>query len=154
MSEALTPERWQRVKEIFQSALDLPLPKRRAYVRDNCAGDDALASEVESLLQCEQDADDFLSEPAAAYVPRAMEEPFADAQIGRQIDAYRIVRQIGEGGMGVVYLARQVSLDRNVAVKVLAPELAKDASFIARFTREAFAAKRIAVSELLRGRGA
>ncbi len=60
------------------------------------------------------------------------------------LGGYHILRKLGQGGMGSVYLARQMSLDRNVAVKVLSPALAEDAGFVARFTREAYAAAQLA----------
>ncbi|MGC4030700.1 MAG: protein kinase [Tepidisphaeraceae bacterium] len=59
------------------------------------------------------------------------------------LGGYQIVQKLGQGGMGAVYMARQLSLDRSVAVKVLTPELAGDASFVSRFTREAYAAAQL-----------
>jgi hypothetical protein len=59
------------------------------------------------------------------------------------LGGYQIVKKLGQGGMGSVYLARQLSLDRNVAVKVLSPALSEDAGFVARFTREAYAAAQL-----------
>ena len=59
------------------------------------------------------------------------------------LGGYQIVKELGRGGMGAVYLARQISLDRNVAVKVMRPEWAKDPIFVARFTREAYAAAQL-----------
>ncbi|CAN5567173.1 hypothetical protein BH09PLA1_BH09PLA1_04410 [soil metagenome] len=67
-----------------------------------------------------------------------------DSQIvGATLGGYHISQKIGAGGMGAVYLARQISLDRNVALKVLAPTLANDPQFVARFTREAYAAAQL-----------
>src|SRR5579871_3707722 len=60
-----------------------------------------------------------------------------------KLGGYEIIKTLGEGGMGRVYLANQTSLARNVALKVLAPRLASDAEFVSRFTREAFAAAQL-----------
>lgn len=67
----------------------------------------------------------------------------SDLTLGETIGGYELMNKLGQGGMGAVYLARQVSLDRNVALKVLTPELAQDPQFIARFTREALAAAQL-----------
>ena len=62
---------------------------------------------------------------------------------GRELGDYQILRRLGRGGMADVYLAKQISLDRNVALKVLKPELAKDESYVQRFRQEAQAAARL-----------
>lgn len=72
-------------------------------------------------------------------VPDYDGSPDVDLQLG----GYQVIRQLGQGGMGHVYLAKQLSLDRNVALKTLAPTLAADPSFVARFTREAYAAAQL-----------
>src|SRR5205085_7369848 len=63
--------------------------------------------------------------------------------LGGTLGGYTVLQRLGAGGMGAVYLARQNSLDRNVALKVLAPNLAQDPQFVARFTREAYAAAQL-----------
>lgn len=73
----------------------------------------------------------------AAVTAPAMPQP-GDAPMGR-LDGYELLRELGKGGMGCVYLARQVALDRHVAVKTIAPQLARSPAFLARFVREAFA---------------
>ncbi len=71
------------------------------------------------------------------------EAPAEDLKPGTSLGGYQLVQKLGEGGMGSVYLARQTSLDRDVAVKVMAPFLANDPQFVARFTREAYAAAQL-----------
>jgi hypothetical protein len=66
-----------------------------------------------------------------------------DPPLSGRIGGYNLISQLGRGGMGSVYLARQISLDRNVALKVLSPSLASDPLFVARFTREAYAAAQL-----------
>jgi len=88
-----------------------------------------------------------VTEPVMVSVgpaPQAVgEAPRQAGAISRRLGGYEILRKLGEGGMGSVYLARQLSLDRNVAVKVLRPGLSQDPAFIARFTREAYAAAQL-----------
>ncbi len=117
----MRPDDWQRVKRIFQAALDLPREERAAYVASATAGDDDLRREVESLLRSEEDSDEFLSGQAADYVPGALAEDEApDANIGRRIGPYRIEREIGAGGMGAVYLAERVDeFQQKVALKLM-----------------------------------
>ena len=77
-------------------------------------------------------------EPAAETAPPVAAVP--DEPIPSTLGGYQVSKPLGQGGMGAVFLARQVSLDRDVALKVLSPRLAADAGFVARFTREAYAA--------------
>ena len=65
------------------------------------------------------------------------------AEIPLTLGGYKVIKELGRGGMGAVYLARQLSLDRNVALKVIAPRWARDPTFLARFTREAYAAAQL-----------
>src|ERR1051326_9260538 len=105
----MTPDDWQRVKEIFQAALDLPRSERAEYGRTAAAHGTELRREVESLLASADDSEEFLSGPAADYVPGAMEDDEApDTNLGRRIGPYQILREIGTGGMGSVYLAERV----------------------------------------------
>jgi eukaryotic-like serine/threonine-protein kinase len=69
--------------------------------------------------------------------------PEPDVTVGERLGGYELIKRLGAGGMGSVYLARQVSLDREVALKLLSPELATDPQFVARFTREAYAAAQL-----------
>ncbi|MGE0605916.1 MAG: protein kinase [Pirellulales bacterium] len=65
------------------------------------------------------------------------------ADVPAQLGGYKIVKELGRGGMGSVYLAKQLSLDRNVALKVMQPQWSRDPAFVARFTREAYAAAQL-----------
>ncbi len=132
----MNSERWAQVKEIFQAALDLPQSERLEYVRAACAGDEELRREVESLLKSEATTDDFMG-VAVEYAPGAFkdDEP-PDANIGRRIGPYQIVREIGAGGMGAVYLAERVDeFRRKVALKLLGPAM-DSRMVVARFRHE------------------
>jgi serine/threonine protein kinase len=91
-------ERWQRVKDLIDAALERPAEARETFLQDACGGDDGLRREVESLLRARQEAGEFLSRPAASF-------PEASEVEGRRIGPYRILSRRGHGGMGVVYQA-------------------------------------------------
>jgi serine/threonine protein kinase len=162
--------RWQQITEIFHAALEREGQARRAFLQDATAGDADLLREVESLLASHHRAGAFLNEPAwgvAADLILTEPEPLQ----GRRIGTYRVVEEIGRGGMGVVYAAEDERLGRAVALKALAPDFTRDPIRRERLTREARAAASLShpaiatifaleeidgelyiVSELVRGR--
>jgi tetratricopeptide (TPR) repeat protein len=123
-------ERWQRVDSIYHDAFDQEPSRRAAFVKQACGGDEALQQEVLSLLAESDGAESFLEEPAmkvaakvlaasgAASGQAASSGPHPDF-IGR----YRVIRLLGEGGMGRVYEAEQDQPRRIVALKVIRPGL-------------------------------
>ena len=117
----MTPERWQRVKEIFSAASVLGEPERTSYLDEACADDAELRTEVASLLDAHGQADAIVDRPAAAYVSGAEWLAGTDRRIGQRIGAYEIVALIGHGGMGEVYRARRVDAeyDKEVAIKLV-----------------------------------
>ena len=131
----MTQARWRQIKQIFQAAFELPLEERPAYVRQACGGDGELRSEVESLLLSVEE-EEFLSGAAAAYVPEALADEAWDRNIGRRIGAYQIVRRIGEGGMGTVYLAERAGeFHQQAALKLLRAGM-DSRGIVARFRHE------------------
>ncbi len=136
----MKPEHWQQVSELFQSALERKPHERVVYLQAACGDDDALRRQVESLLAAHDkaDDDDFINAPAAERAaPLLMAE---EAMTGELIGHYKILRRLGAGGMGEVYLAEDTTLGRRVALKVLLAEIAHDQARIRRFVQEAKAA--------------
>ena len=122
-------ERWLRITEIFHAALASDPARREAFLVDACGGDVRLRAEVGALLAAHHDAGPFGETPL--FVPPLSLEP------GSLIGSYRIEELIGVGGMGEVYRARDGTLERDVAIKVLPQHFASDSDRVARLLREA-----------------
>jgi serine/threonine protein kinase/Tol biopolymer transport system component len=133
----MTPERWRQVSQIYHDALGRDPHARDAFLREACAGDEAVRREVESLLAQPASAENFLGEPAFAMAARLVSDREKSMLTGQRIGAYEIQDLLGTGGMGEVYRARDTRLGRVVAVKVLPRLFAADPERLARFEREA-----------------
>ncbi len=140
-------ENWLQVRDIFDAALHRKPEERRAFVIEACGGDAELLSEVESLLRSLDSAESFMEVPAVATVADA----FAGKKLekGQLLGHYRIIKEIGSGGMGEVYLAKDQILDRHVAVKILNEEFSGDESNLTRFIHEAQAASALSHPNIL-----
>ena len=120
----MTPERWRQVSRIYHDARAHEPHARDAFVRVACQGDESLRQDVESLLG-QASGDGFLElEPPAT-------------RVGQRVGPYHLEELLGAGGMGEVYRARDTTLGRQVAIKVVPEAFAQDAERLARFEREA-----------------
>lgn len=131
-SLTMPPERWQRLKDLFHSALTIEAGQRASFLVEACADDPSLQVEVQSLLSSDETAADFIETPAFEMAAEALAGDGADAMEGRRIGPYRIIREVGHGGMGVVYLAERADKQywKRVAIKVIRPHM--DANSILR----------------------
>jgi serine/threonine protein kinase/tetratricopeptide (TPR) repeat protein len=124
-------ERWQRFKELFHSAVAVEAGQRAAFLDKACDGDPSLREEVEALLASDEKAKDFIETPAVEMAAKSFASDVTDAMEGRRIGPYKILREIGHGGMGVVYLAERADqqYEKRVAIKVIRRRLDADSRF-------------------------
>ncbi len=125
----MTPQRWRQITEIFHAALARDPVRRDAFLGEACAADQALRSEVESLMAAHHEAGPFGDTPVSI--------PATPLEAGTLVGPYRIDSLLGAGGMGEVYRARDPRLERDVAIKVLPAHVTSDPERLARFEREA-----------------
>ncbi|MBV8816832.1 MAG: protein kinase, partial [Acidobacteriaceae bacterium] len=123
-----TGERWQRVKEIFSAALECAPGERSIFLNSECGEDVELRREVESLLESHDEAGDFIEKPPQELAPLLETKTLVPLGPGMRVGAYRLVRELGEGGMGSVYLAVRADeeFQKRVAIKLIRPGLVSD----------------------------
>ena len=145
----MTLTRWDRLEVLLEQAVAVPAAQRAAFVERETGGDPALRDELSTLLDASPGAAEYVSrlrqELLGSEVQGILSEAATagegpDPWIGRTISHYEIVDRIGGGGMGVIYRARDVKLDRTVALKFIAPEIRRDPGAARRFLYEARAA--------------
>ena len=138
MDTSMDEARQDRVKELFDTALQMPTARRNDFLNDECAGDTELLTEVQELLATHIDNLIMAAGPAGTRI-----RPVIDNRVGQQIGPHQIVEKIGIGGMGVIYKAYDSRLDRHVALKFIPKYLSADAEARERFVTEARAASRL-----------
>ena len=136
----MTPERWKQVNDLFHAALAQDPARRNDFVTRATGGDDLLRREVETLLAAHNSARGFLETPAWGVAPELMFDNEEVTLAGRTMGPYRVIEEIGRGGMGVVYAAEDTRLGREVAIKALPQDYVSDPARRERLRREARAA--------------
>ncbi|MDQ4123357.1 MAG: protein kinase [Acidobacteriota bacterium] len=132
----MNAERWKQVKNIYQLAIETAPERRASVLTAECGGNAALRAEVEELLRFEGKSEDFIEEPAFDFaVGLIAEDERLPAE--KQIGNYHIVREIGRGGMGAVYLAERTDglFEQRIALKIIKRGMDTDA-ILKRFTME------------------
>ena len=133
----ITADRWHRVKELFQSALQREPSQRTAFLDQACAGDDELQKEVESLIASHEKTGSFIDAPPIAAAAQLLAEEKPELTPGQRIGHYKILSMLGAGGMGEVYLAQDSKLGREIALKLLPAQFTTDGNRLRRFEQEA-----------------
>ncbi len=143
----MSPERWQQIERVFEAAVELAPEKRENFLETECAGDTDLRSEVERLLESDDSAEGFIESPiwtdssflntTAKKEISASLDPADNGEgsgfyIGKTIGAFRLVQEIGRGGMGAVFLAERADgeFEQRVAIKLI--KRGMDSDFIIR----------------------
>src|SRR5438552_5780959 len=135
----MKPEHWQRIKTLLQSALEREPGERSAFLSAACAGDESLRKEVESFIISHEQAGGFIEEPAFEVMAESLVNKQTEL-VGQMLGQYRVLEQLGAGGMGEVYLAQDTRLGRKVALKMLPADLTAEDERVRRFQQEARAA--------------
>ena len=131
-------ERWAQIKSVLVEAMELPTDERDSFIERSCGDDASLRSEVDSLLRAADGPTPFAHLAATPTNTSVVSSDSVSQLLGLALGhQYEIIREIGRGGMGAVYLAREKALERLVAIKVLKPELASSPESRERFRREA-----------------
>jgi hypothetical protein len=151
----VTPQRWSQIRALFNGALERPPEAREAWLRAECGSDAALLADAQRLLRSFDTLGGFLDDPvqiepedvalAAPLLEGGLQtaRESTDWPPGHRVGEFEIVRPIGRGGMGVVYLATDLRLHRSVALKSLPAALAGNLELRERLKREAGAAAKI-----------
>ena len=133
----MNPERWRQIDELFRAVSQAEPGRRGALLAELSAGDEGLRREVEVLLEAAEESGGFLeTNMFEAAAPLLAVEPH-ELKPGQDFGRYHIIKQVGAGGMGEVYLAEDARLGRKVALKLLPDFLTKDPERVRRFEREA-----------------
>ena len=136
----MTPERYQQIGDLYHAALEIDAAERAAFLERECAADEDLRREVESLIASHEQSADFIATPAISVAAELLAAREAEGLKGQVVGRYRVLSLIGSGGMGRVYLAEDTGLGRRVALKLLPEHFTHDKNQVQRFRQEALAA--------------
>jgi serine/threonine protein kinase/predicted Zn-dependent protease len=137
----MSPEQWQKIYELFEAALERPAEDRAAFLARACAGEEETRRRVEAMLAADAQ-DDLLMDRSwrqavDIFAPSNSIPDDTQSYSGEMIGAYRMIKELGRGGMGAVYLAHDTRLGRRAALKLLPSHLVNNPERVRRFQREA-----------------
>jgi eukaryotic-like serine/threonine-protein kinase len=139
----MNTEKWRKITELFEAALDCPTDARAAFLEAGCEGDEEVRRRVEEMLAADARQNLVMDRPAyegvGTFVPSLLTQADSQSFSGEMIGDYRLVRELGQGGMGTVYLAYDTRLGRHAALKFL-PSRLHSPERVLRLEREAKAA--------------
>ena len=130
-------DRWKQIEDLFHGALKLEPPERDAYLRRACEADHDLLAEVKSLLTNHTESDNLVRDLNVKETVGAIISPRTHLLPGDRVNDYDILRFVGSGSMGEVYLANDLRLSRKVAIKVLPRIYSEDRDLLQRLRSEA-----------------
>lgn len=138
----MNPEQWQEIHELFEAALALPADARAQFIAHACKGDREIQQRVEAMLAADERSNLPIDRPAheafktfVPSIPSGAEK--SETFAGEMIGVYRLIKQLGHGGMGTVFLVYDTRLGRRAALKLLPSHLASHPEGVRRFQREA-----------------
>ena len=117
----MNAQRWKQIDELFDDCLEIAPVDRSKFLKEQCGADENLRLRVEKLLASMDKSEDFLEAPQLESIFRLLNEDASENLVGRQIGVYRLIRHIGQGGMGSVFLASRIDHEyrKEVAVKII-----------------------------------
>lgn len=135
----MTPQQWQEIDRLFQHAVELDPEQRDRFLEEACRGNRSLRKEVDSLLVSDAGASNLIDQEVLARAAPFLAVEFPRLEAGQKFGNYEIVRLIGRGGMGEVYLAKDEVLNRRIALKLLPADYTTHPERLRRFQQEALA---------------
>jgi eukaryotic-like serine/threonine-protein kinase len=137
----MSPEQWQKIHELFEAALERPVEERAAFLARACAGAEETRRRVEAMLAADAREDLLMDRPwrqaVNTFAPSNPRPDDSQSYSGEMIGVYRLIKELGRGGMGTVYLAYDTRLERRAALKLLPSHLVNNPERVRRFQREA-----------------
>ena len=130
----MTPERLKKVEEIYHEVLEIKESDRTGFLSVSCGDDADLRFEVESLLYFDNSYNNLIDSSPKELIREVFSNHENSKLIGTQINQYKILSLLGEGGMGTVFLAQDTKLERKVAIKFLSEEFASEGTGLTRFS--------------------
>src|SRR6266498_3585101 len=137
----MSPEQWQKIHELFEAAIERPVEERAVFLARACAGDEETRRRVEAMLVADEREDLLMDRPwrqaVDTFAPSNTIPDDSQSYSGEMIGVYRLIKELGRGGMGTVYLAYDTRLERRAALKLLPSHLVNNPERVRRFQREA-----------------